>query len=80
MNIFYDMLAPGGLLLATNVDASIPSSRCLITFLSWNLIYRTGAELRQCAGQRPPTRTEAGVYADPTSVNLYLQVRENPFS
>ena len=46
MNIFYDMLAPGGLLVATNVDAANPIQEMLDYVLDWNLIYRSGAQLK----------------------------------
>ena len=40
MNIFYDILAPGGLLVATNVDTSNPSRQTMEQVLEWHLIYR----------------------------------------
>jgi extracellular factor (EF) 3-hydroxypalmitic acid methyl ester biosynthesis protein len=75
MNIFYDMLAPGGLLVATNVDASNPIQQMLDYVLDWNLIYRTGNQLQALApdGAHPD---EVTVCADVTSVNIYLQVRK----
>src|SRR2546422_4392091 len=40
MNIFYDLLAPGGLLVATNVDDSNPSKNWMEYALDWHLVYR----------------------------------------
>src|SRR5207249_3661845 len=44
MNIFYDLVAPGGLLLATNVSDALNSSRpfrySMEYILDWHLIYR----------------------------------------
>ena len=40
MNIFYDWLAPGGLLAATNVEDCKPFRHMLEFVLDWHLIYR----------------------------------------
>jgi extracellular factor (EF) 3-hydroxypalmitic acid methyl ester biosynthesis protein len=75
MNIFYDMLAPGGLLVATNVDASNPIQQMLDYVLDWNLIYRSGARLRAVAPD-DACPDEVSTCADVTSVNIYLEVRK----
>ena len=75
MNLFYDMLAPGGLLVATNVDASNPIQQMLDYVLDWNLIYRTGAQLRTVAPDAADPDL-VSVCADVTSVNIYLEVRK----
>jgi extracellular factor (EF) 3-hydroxypalmitic acid methyl ester biosynthesis protein len=75
MNIFYDMLAPGGLLMATNVDASNPIQQMLDYVLDWNLIYRRGARLREAAPDAAHP-DDLSVSADVTSVNIYLEVRK----
>ena len=40
MGIFYDWLAPGGLLAVTNVNDYKPFRHMLEYVLDWNLIYR----------------------------------------
>src|SRR5207302_1201246 len=45
MNIFYGMLAPGGLLIATNVDSFNPIRHMLDFVLEWHLIYRNGRQV-----------------------------------
>lgn len=75
MNVLYEMLTPGGLLLATNVDCSNPIRNMLDYLLEWHLIYRTGAQMRTFV----PDRADADavqVQADPTSVNVFLEVRK----
>ena len=47
MNIFYEWLAPGGLLAATNVDACKPFRHMLEFVLDWHLIYRDQERGRQ---------------------------------
>jgi len=75
MNIFYEMLAPGGLLVSTNVDAVNPIQQMLDYVLDWNLIYRGGRQLAEVAPDKAdPDRVS--VSADVTSVNIYLEVRK----
>ncbi|MBA4148828.1 MAG: class I SAM-dependent methyltransferase [Verrucomicrobia bacterium] len=75
MNIFYDMLAPGGLLIATNVDASNPNRQTMEYVLEWHLIYRNSAQLNAL---NPDNATPGSftVKADITGVNIYLEVRK----
>ncbi|HYV32761.1 MAG TPA: class I SAM-dependent methyltransferase, partial [Candidatus Binatia bacterium] len=74
MAIFYDMLAPGGLVVATNVDKCNPIRHMLDYVLEWHLIYRNARQLRAlvpAAARAEDTR----VSADPTGINLCLEVR-----
>jgi extracellular factor (EF) 3-hydroxypalmitic acid methyl ester biosynthesis protein len=75
MNIFYEWLAPGGLLAATNVDACKPFRHMLEFILDWHLIYRD----RSVAASLLPSRAggDAGrILTDPTGVNLFIEVRK----
>ncbi len=49
MNIFYAMLAPGGVIIATNVDAGNPIKRIMGFIFEWHLVYRTGPEVASLA-------------------------------
>ncbi|MDB6125500.1 MAG: hypothetical protein JWQ71_4493 [Pedosphaera sp.] len=75
MNVFYDRLAPGGLLVATNVDDCKPFRHMLEFVLDWHLIYRDqkgGAALI-------PNRVapdERSVKKDPTEVNVFIEARK----
>jgi extracellular factor (EF) 3-hydroxypalmitic acid methyl ester biosynthesis protein len=73
--ILYDWVAPGGLFVSTNVDASNPRRLTMEYIMEWNLIYRNGAEL---AAVRPEQLTlENGqVLADVTGVNIYYEARK----
>jgi extracellular factor (EF) 3-hydroxypalmitic acid methyl ester biosynthesis protein len=75
MNIFYEWLAPGGLLAATNVDACKPFRHMLEFVLDWHLIYRTqNAAASMLPNQAGP---EAGrILQEPTGVNLFIEVRK----
>jgi extracellular factor (EF) 3-hydroxypalmitic acid methyl ester biosynthesis protein len=75
MNIFYDMLEPGGLLFATNVDASNPSRNGMEYLLEWHLIYRNAMQLGGLTPDRAPPEG-AHVRSDETGVNIYIEVRK----
>ncbi len=75
VNIFYDMLSPGGLMVATNVDNSNPNRQTMEYVLEWHLIYRD----RQQLGALSPDAASpdsVAVKSDPTGVNIYVEVRK----
>ena len=79
MNIFYEMLAPGGLLLATNATDALNCSRpfrySMEYLLDWHLIYRDKAHFATVA----PDLADAdkiAVIAEDTGANLFLEVRK----
>jgi extracellular factor (EF) 3-hydroxypalmitic acid methyl ester biosynthesis protein len=75
MNILYDMLAPHGLLLATNVDASNPNRNSMDFFLEWHLIHRNRAQLEYL---RPDLAPQGSCFEkhESTGVNIFLEVRK----
>jgi len=76
MNIFYEMLAPGGLVLATNVDRSNPIRHWLEDVLEWPLIYRDSREMARLQPEQAGPEG-ASVLADAgTGVNIFLEVRK----
>ncbi len=75
MDVMYEWLNPGGLLLATNVTPSNPHRHGMEHLLDWHLIYRTGDEFMKVApGRANPENTL--VRADTTGVNIFLEVRK----
>jgi extracellular factor (EF) 3-hydroxypalmitic acid methyl ester biosynthesis protein len=74
MDIFYELLAPGGLLVATNVDQH-PAKNQMECFLEWNLIYRDNRALRAVA---PRQADESGIAIkrDPSGVNVFIEIRK----
>jgi len=75
LEIFYEMLAPGGLLVATNVDASNPDRLKMEYLLDWHLIYRTGEELKALA-PKESFPDNCRVVSDVTGVNAFLEVNK----
>jgi len=75
MNIFYAFLAPGGLLVATNVEPSNPLRYGMEHLLDWHLIYRREPELRLLC---PAEVHEdfVSVRMDATGVDLFIEIRK----
>ncbi|HVM46910.1 MAG TPA: class I SAM-dependent methyltransferase [Candidatus Acidoferrum sp.] len=79
LSILYDLLAPGGLLLATNVSDALNASRpfrySLEYILDWHLIYRDGPALRALApANAAPDKVK--VLCEDTGVNVFLETRK----
>ena len=75
MDAFYDMVAPGGLLVATNVEPSNPLRHGMEQLLDWHLIYRNEHQLRELT-PRGAARENIIIRTDPTGVNLFMEVRK----
>ena len=74
MNIFYQMVAPGGLLLATNVDSAKPFRHSMEYLLEWHLICRDRRQLLELIPEGAPPDC-ASVFTDTTGVNVFVEVR-----
>ncbi len=79
MNIFYEMLAPGGLLLATNATDVLNSSRpfrySMEYILDWYLIYRDKEQFAVLAPDLAD-KDDVTVTVEGTGANLFLEVRK----
>lgn len=73
--VFYDMLVPGGLLAATNVEQGNPSRNWMEYVVDWHLVYRSGEQLLDLCPKEPSPEA-ACIKADPTGVNIFLEVRK----
>ncbi len=75
MKIFHEFLAPGGLLVATNVEPSNPLRHGMEHLLDWHLFYRRERDLRALC---PAEAIEdfVSVRTDATGVNLLIEVRK----
>jgi extracellular factor (EF) 3-hydroxypalmitic acid methyl ester biosynthesis protein len=76
MNIFYDMLAPGGLLIATNVDRSNPRCLTMEYMMEWVVIYRNFTEMAALAPSALGP-DDFKIQSDLTGVNLYFEARRS---
>ena len=75
MNIFYELLAPGGLLIATNVDAAKPFRHSMEFLLEWHLICRNNQQLAALNPDKAPPGTFS-VTHESTGVNIFIEVRK----
>ena len=75
IQILYENLAPGGLCVVTNVDASNPIQHWLEYILEWSLIYRSSEQMfALCPAEAG--RENSRVISDITGVNIYLEIRK----
>ncbi len=75
MDYFYALLAPGGLLLATNVTPTNPLINTMESFMEWHLIYRN----REQMGILKPEGAPEGaceITLEDTGINIFLEVRK----
>jgi extracellular factor (EF) 3-hydroxypalmitic acid methyl ester biosynthesis protein len=75
MAYFYDLLAPGGLLISTNVSSANPSNNWMEYVLDWHLFYRSTAQFAAVAPDRAPAETYS-IQAIGDGVNIALEVRK----
>lgn len=75
MNIFYDLLAPGGLLVATNVDASNPIRNTMEYIFEWHLVYRDSKQFETLRPDNAPPGSYK-VRAETTGSNIFIEVRK----
>jgi extracellular factor (EF) 3-hydroxypalmitic acid methyl ester biosynthesis protein len=74
MSIFYDLVAPGGLLVATNVDSANPSKNWMEYVVEWHLVYRDRKILETLKPDSAPPDTI--IKNDVTGVNIFIEVRK----
>jgi extracellular factor (EF) 3-hydroxypalmitic acid methyl ester biosynthesis protein len=74
MSVFYDLVAPGGLLVATNVDSSNPSKNWMEYVVEWHLVYRDRKILETLRPDSAPP--DVSIKHDVTGVNIYIEVRK----
>lgn len=75
MTIFYELVAPGGRLIATNVDSSNPSKNWMEYVVEWHLVYRDEKILKTLRpdGAAPELAT---IHRDSTGVNIFIEVKK----
>jgi extracellular factor (EF) 3-hydroxypalmitic acid methyl ester biosynthesis protein len=74
LKVCWDWLAPGGMLVATNVDTFRPFRHMLEFLLDWHLNYRNQSQMRGLVPAEIPADA-VSVSSDATGVNLFLEVR-----
>jgi extracellular factor (EF) 3-hydroxypalmitic acid methyl ester biosynthesis protein len=75
MGYFYDLLNPGGLLIATNVDAAKPFRHSMEYLMEWHLICLNRQELAALTPEQAPAGC-CTVVTDATGVNIFTEIRK----
>jgi extracellular factor (EF) 3-hydroxypalmitic acid methyl ester biosynthesis protein len=75
LGLMYQWLAPGGLLVITNVEPRNPLRQGMEHLLDWHLIYRSAPQLLKLKpeGVAPD---DVRVLSDDTGVNVFLEIRK----
>jgi extracellular factor (EF) 3-hydroxypalmitic acid methyl ester biosynthesis protein len=74
LELWHDLLAPGGLMLVANMTDTKPFRFFIEFILDWQLIYRNNQEFLPLIPER--CRENTWVIAEPASVNLFLHTRK----
>lgn len=74
MDVFYAMLAPGGLLIATNVD-NHPARNQMECFLDWHLVHRDETKMRTLVPQNFDIQNIV-TKRDTSAVNVFMEMRK----
>lgn len=75
LEIFYDLVAPGGLVLVSNVDASNPSRGWMECMVDWYLVYRDARQMHEIIPEGI-ARDAVRVFSEPSSVNIFAEIRK----
>jgi extracellular factor (EF) 3-hydroxypalmitic acid methyl ester biosynthesis protein len=75
MNIFHELLAPGGLLVATNVDSFNPIRNIMGYIFEWKLVERNGTEFMTLTPDKA-LKDDCRILADVTGCNIFLECRK----
>jgi extracellular factor (EF) 3-hydroxypalmitic acid methyl ester biosynthesis protein len=73
LQLFHAWVAPGGLVVATNVHPRNRTRYFMEHLLDWHLIYRDEAQMRALT---PPAAADPRVYAEAVGVNVFLEFRK----
>jgi extracellular factor (EF) 3-hydroxypalmitic acid methyl ester biosynthesis protein len=75
ISLTYEMLAPGGALLVTNVHSGNPIRNIMEHIYEWHLIYRTSDQFVTLTSELPPDAVVT-ITAEATSSNVIIEVRK----
>ncbi len=73
--LLYQWIAPGGLLLVTNLHPKNPWRYLMEHLVEWHLIYRTGQQLVDLAPSNVAP-SHVRVHTDRTGTNIFLELRK----
>lgn len=75
LELFYELVTPGGLVLVSNVDSSNPARGWMECMVDWFLVYRDANKMNDIIPPEIP-RQATRVFSEPSSVNIFAEIRK----
>jgi extracellular factor (EF) 3-hydroxypalmitic acid methyl ester biosynthesis protein len=75
LTYFYDIVAPGGLVVATNVEGQHPIRNIMEYMFEWHLVYRNSAEFASLVPDRAPPDSFS-IQTEDSAGNIFLEIRK----
>jgi extracellular factor (EF) 3-hydroxypalmitic acid methyl ester biosynthesis protein len=75
LGLFYELLAPGGLIVATNVEGQNPIRNVMEYIFEWHLIYRSSEQFRKVVPDGVPPDA-VSVLTESSAGNIFLEIRK----
>jgi extracellular factor (EF) 3-hydroxypalmitic acid methyl ester biosynthesis protein len=75
LEVFYELVSPGGLVLVSNVDACNPSRGWMECMVDWYLVYRDAGQMRELIPEGI-AGDSVRIFSEPSSVNIFAEIRK----
>jgi extracellular factor (EF) 3-hydroxypalmitic acid methyl ester biosynthesis protein len=75
IELFYELVAPGGLVLVSNVHINNPSRGWMEYMVDWHLIYRDTEGMNFIVPDKIP-KDQTRIFVEPTGVNIFAEIRK----
>jgi extracellular factor (EF) 3-hydroxypalmitic acid methyl ester biosynthesis protein len=75
LELFYELVVPGGLVLVSNVHVNNPSRGWMEYMVDWHLIYRDADQMNDICPRHIP-KEQIRVFIEPTGVNIFTEIRK----
>jgi extracellular factor (EF) 3-hydroxypalmitic acid methyl ester biosynthesis protein len=73
MEVFYELTAPGGLVISTNVHVNNPSRGWMEYMVDWFLEYRDAAQMKALIPDLAPL-DQTRIFIEPSGVNVFTEI------
>jgi extracellular factor (EF) 3-hydroxypalmitic acid methyl ester biosynthesis protein len=74
--LFYELVAPAGLVLVSNVHVNNPSRGWMEYMVDWHLIYRDATQMDGILPSNVP-KEHIRIFIEPTGVNIFAEIRKS---
>jgi extracellular factor (EF) 3-hydroxypalmitic acid methyl ester biosynthesis protein len=75
LSYFYEKVAPGGLVVVTNVEGQHPIRHIMEYMFEWHLVYRSSSELASLIPEQVPSDSFS-IQTEDTAGNIFLEIRK----